>query len=45
MPQEERTIEARFGEAYLEYKNKVARWFGKIRRYFLGDTGIERPLR
>ena len=31
-PLEERTLEASFGEAYLEYKNKVARWFGKIRR-------------
>ena len=30
VPQEERTIEARFGEAYREYKNRVPRWFGKI---------------
>ena len=26
---EERALEARFGEAYLAYKNKVPRWFGK----------------
>ncbi len=32
MPQEERILEAHFGEAYREYKNKVPRWFGKIRR-------------
>jgi protein-S-isoprenylcysteine O-methyltransferase Ste14 len=28
---EERAMEERFGEAYLEYKNKVPRWFGKTR--------------
>ena len=28
---EERDLEARFGESYLEYKNRVSRWFGKIR--------------
>lgn len=32
MPQEERILEAHFGEAYREYKNKVPRWFGKTRR-------------
>lgn len=32
MPQEERVLEAHFGEAYREYKNKVPRWFGKVRR-------------
>jgi protein-S-isoprenylcysteine O-methyltransferase Ste14 len=32
MPQEERVLEAHFGEAYREYKNKVPRWFGKTRR-------------
>ncbi len=26
---EEYDLEARFGESYLEYKNKVPRWFGK----------------
>ena len=32
MPQEERVMEAHFGEAYREYKNKVPRWFGTVRR-------------
>jgi len=32
IPQEERTIEAHFGEAYREYKRMVPRWFGRIRR-------------
>jgi protein-S-isoprenylcysteine O-methyltransferase Ste14 len=27
VPREECNLEARFGEAYLEYKNKVPRWF------------------
>jgi protein-S-isoprenylcysteine O-methyltransferase Ste14 len=27
VPREERTLEARFGEAYREYKKKVPRWF------------------
>lgn len=27
---EERDLEARFGESYLEYKNKVPRWLGKL---------------
>lgn len=31
VPLEERALEARFGESYLEYKNKVPRWFGKVR--------------
>jgi protein-S-isoprenylcysteine O-methyltransferase Ste14 len=29
VPLEERIMEAHFGEAYREYKNKVPRWFGK----------------
>lgn len=29
IPQEERVMEASFGEAYREYKSKVRRWFGK----------------
>jgi protein-S-isoprenylcysteine O-methyltransferase Ste14 len=31
IPQEERLIEARFGETYRQYKNLVPRWIGKIR--------------
>lgn len=27
VPREERALEARFGDAYREYKNRVARWF------------------
>ncbi len=30
VPREERELEARFGEAYREYKNQVPRWFGKV---------------
>jgi len=29
VPREERALEARFGDAYLEYKNTVPRWLGK----------------
>jgi protein-S-isoprenylcysteine O-methyltransferase Ste14 len=29
---EERDLEARFGASYLEYKNRVPRWLGKIGR-------------
>ncbi len=28
---EEHNLEVRFGESYLEYKNRVPRWFGKTR--------------
>ena len=31
IPQEERVLEAHFGEAYREYMKKVPRWFGKAR--------------
>jgi protein-S-isoprenylcysteine O-methyltransferase Ste14 len=31
MPQEERILEAHFGDTYREYKKKVPRWFGKSR--------------
>jgi protein-S-isoprenylcysteine O-methyltransferase Ste14 len=29
LAREERDLEARFGGSYLEYKNRVPRWFGK----------------
>jgi protein-S-isoprenylcysteine O-methyltransferase Ste14 len=32
VPLEERALEARFGEAYREYKLRVPRWFGTTRR-------------
>jgi protein-S-isoprenylcysteine O-methyltransferase Ste14 len=32
VPGEERKLEARFGEAYLRYKNSVPRWLGKRSR-------------
>ena len=32
VPWEERNLEARFGEAYLCYKNSVPRWLGKRSR-------------
>jgi protein-S-isoprenylcysteine O-methyltransferase Ste14 len=32
LPYEERDLEARFGDAYLEYKQSVPRWLGQIRR-------------
>jgi len=32
IPREEHTLEARFGEAYREYKNQAPRWFWKIQR-------------
>jgi protein-S-isoprenylcysteine O-methyltransferase Ste14 len=32
VPQEERSLEARFGEAYRAYRRRVPRWIGTIRR-------------
>ncbi len=32
VPWEERKLEARFGEAYLRYKNSIPRWLGKRSR-------------
>jgi protein-S-isoprenylcysteine O-methyltransferase Ste14 len=32
VPQEERGLEARFGEAYRDYRRRVPRWIGTIRR-------------
>jgi protein-S-isoprenylcysteine O-methyltransferase Ste14 len=32
VPQEERGLEARFGDAYRDYCSRVPRWLGKIRR-------------
>ena len=32
VPREERALEKRFGDAYREYKRKVPRWLGRIRR-------------
>jgi protein-S-isoprenylcysteine O-methyltransferase Ste14 len=29
LPREERGLEAAFGQAYLQYKGRVPRWFGK----------------
>lgn len=31
VPQEERVLETHFGDAYQEYRNRVPRWFGKVR--------------
>jgi protein-S-isoprenylcysteine O-methyltransferase Ste14 len=31
VPWEERGLERRFGEGYLQYKNAVPRWFGRAR--------------
>jgi protein-S-isoprenylcysteine O-methyltransferase Ste14 len=32
VPREEHDLETRFGESYLEYKNRVPRWFGKAQQ-------------
>jgi protein-S-isoprenylcysteine O-methyltransferase Ste14 len=32
VPQEERGLEARFGDAYRDYRSRVPRWIGKVRR-------------
>ncbi|MGA9242091.1 MAG: isoprenylcysteine carboxylmethyltransferase family protein [Silvibacterium sp.] len=31
VPREERTLEAAFGQTYLQYKSRVPRWFRKIK--------------
>lgn len=31
VPREERELEARFGDAYIQYKKRVRRWFGVSR--------------
>ncbi len=31
VPREERELEARFGESYLQYKRTVPRWLGEAR--------------
>jgi protein-S-isoprenylcysteine O-methyltransferase Ste14 len=31
VPREELTLESKFGQAYLQYKSRVPRWFGKPR--------------
>jgi protein-S-isoprenylcysteine O-methyltransferase Ste14 len=31
VPHEERTLEAAFGQTYLQYKSRVPRWFRKIK--------------
>ena len=32
VPKEERELEATFAESYLQYKNRVPRWFGRLER-------------
>lgn len=32
VPREERGLEARFGDAYRDYRRRVPRWVGKVRR-------------
>ena len=32
LPREERGLEAAFGQAYLQYKNRVPRWLGKTKQ-------------
>jgi protein-S-isoprenylcysteine O-methyltransferase Ste14 len=34
VPWEERALEARFGEAYIQYRNTVPRWLGLRRLLF-----------
>jgi protein-S-isoprenylcysteine O-methyltransferase Ste14 len=31
LPREERSLEREFGQTYLEYKNRVPRWFWKTK--------------
>ena len=32
LPREERGLEAAFGQAYLQYKDRVPRWLGKTKQ-------------
>jgi protein-S-isoprenylcysteine O-methyltransferase Ste14 len=40
VPQEERGLEARFGEVYRAYRRRVPRWIGTIRRESMQPNGI-----
>jgi protein-S-isoprenylcysteine O-methyltransferase Ste14 len=42
VPYEERQLEARYGEMYLQYKNTIPRWFGLPRRDCLVQSRVER---
>ena len=38
VPREERELEARFGDAYIQYKKRVRRWFGIARSNVQNET-------